>query len=321
MNTRIFVLIVSILGTLSCHAGITFKFAANTIAEDSLKVRMENNISALLTEINRAGLNGSSLNLSGINMEQPARERLIALWSDSHFVCDKPTNISKCLHDFQCYQVRDIPITMNPPKSFYNQSLNRELTVSLNKNGMITGVRFSWEDNEDVNKILTTTKVGAVMEIQMKREILKWIEDLKSFYAEKNIDALDKIINSSFDMLSNRKLYDISTVDNKGDSVRHEVFYNGQNYINHLRKMFEKKNSISVDFDHISVMKHGAKPNIYGVTIHQIIKNDFCNDAGWLFTLWDFNDAEKPQIRISTWQTDEEVTIDGVHTLDDFFVP
>lgn len=324
MNTRILVLIGLILYALPCNAEVTFKFAANSIDASALRTRMENNISALLTEINRAGSNGSSLNFTGINMEQAAKERLIALWNDSRFVCDKPTNISKCLHDFQGFQVRAIPITMKPQNASYNQSLTREIMVSLNKDGVITGVRIAWELNEDVNKILATTGSGGVMETRMKREILKWIEDFKSFYAERNIDAIDKIINSHFNIQNNRRLFNISTVDNKGDSICQEVYYNGyngQNYINRLRKLFEKKDPISVEFDHISVMKHGAKPNIYGVTIHQILNTDFCNDAGWLFALWDFNDAEKPQIHYITWQSDEEVTIDGVYTLDDFFWP
>lgn len=324
MNTRILVLFGLILYALSCIAGVTFKFAANSIDASSLRTRMENNISALLTEINRAGSNGSSLNFTGISMEQAAKERLIALWNDSRFVCDKPTNISKCLHDFQGFQVRAIPITMKPQNASYNKSLTREIMVSLNKDGVITGVRIAWELNEDVNKILATTGRGGVMETRMRREILKWIEDFKSFYAERNIDAIDKIINSSFNIQNNRRLFDISTVDNKSDSIYQKVYYkghNGQNYINRLRKLFEKKDPISVEFDHISVMKHGAIPNIYGMTIHQILNTDFYNDAGWLFALWDFNDADKPQIRYITWQSDEDVTIDGVYTLDDFFVP
>lgn len=189
-----FLFLVGLLYCFTSEAQIKFKFAANSIDASALKIRMENNISDLLTEIDRAGSNGITLNLSGISMEQGAKERLIALWDACRFVCDKSTNISKCLHDFQGYQVRAIPITMKPQDSSYDQSLNRELTVSLNRNGVITGVRPAWELNEDINKILTTTGTGGVMETRMRRELLKWVEDFRCYYNERNIAALEKYI-------------------------------------------------------------------------------------------------------------------------------
>ena len=317
-------LLVSILCCITAEANVTFKFAANSIDASTLKTRMENNISALLTEINRAGSSDSSLNLSGISMEQAAKERLIALWGDSRFICDKSTNISKCLHDFQGFQVRAIPITMKPQNSSYDQSLNRELTVSLNKNGMITGVRLAWELNEDVNKILATTGTGGVMEARMRRELLKWVEDFRCYYNERNISALEKVYSEDALIITGSL---VNQRRNIGDgAVRYEqkVNYKVQDkatYINKLRNQFATKKYLHVEFDHISVMKHGAKPNIYGVTLHQSWKSSGYSDEGWLFLLWDFNDPEKPQIHVRTWQPDQVEAIDGVFTLDDFFIP
>lgn len=316
-------LVAVLLCSLQVHANITFKFAARTIEEGDLKTRMENNISALMSEINRAGSNGDSLNLSGISMEQPAKDRLKALWNDSPFVFEKSTIISKCVQDFQGYQVRAIPVTMKPQNSSYDQTLNRELTISLNKNGEITGVRPTWEKDEDVNKILTTTGAGGIMETRMRREMLKWIEDLKSLYAEKNVDALEEIFSSAISVPYYKTVQDSTTIEGI-DSIGTQVYYNkqtAQNYISQLRSMFVRKKPIDVEFDHISVMKHWARPNIYGVIIHQSLQTDGYNIAGWLFTLWDFNNPEKPKIHVTTWQTDEEVAKDGVFTLEDFFIP
>lgn len=318
------VLVMGLLCCFSSMANVTFRFAANSIDAGSLKTRMENNISALLTEINRAGSNGTSLNLSGINMEDEAKVRLRALWDDSRFVCDKPTNISKCLHDCQGYQVRAIPITMKPQNSSYDQSLNRELTISLNKYGKITGVRPAWELNEDVNKILATTGAGGVMETRMRRELLKWVEDFRCYYNERNIDALDKIYSEDALIITGSV---ITKRSNTGDgAVRYDqkIHYNVQDkptYIARLRKTFDSKKYLHVEFDHISVMKHSAKPNIYGVTLHQIWKSTGYNDDGWLFLLWDFNNPEEPQIHVRTWQPEQAVAQDGVFTLDDFFIP
>jgi hypothetical protein len=321
---KILLLLVGLIFYFTGNASVTFQFAANSIDASALKTRMENNISALLSEINRAGVNGAPLNLSSISMEPCAKERLIALWDDSHFVCDKITNVSKCLHDFQGYQVRAIPITMKPQDSSYDQSLNRELTISLNKHGVITGVRPAWELNEDVNKILATTGTGGVMETRMRRELLKWVEDFRCYYNERNISALEKIYSENALIITGSV---VTQKRNAGDGVvryDQKVNYKVQDkatYLTNLKRQFATKKYIKVEFDHISVMKHGAKANIYGVTLHQTWSTNTYHDEGWLFLLWDFNDPEKPQIHVRTWQPDQVVAKDGVFTLDDFFIP
>lgn len=82
-------LLIAMLSPLAGAANVTFKFAAGTIKAGTLKTRMERNISALLTEIDRAGKSGTALNLTAISMEPQAKARLNALWDDSRFVCDK----------------------------------------------------------------------------------------------------------------------------------------------------------------------------------------------------------------------------------------
>lgn len=312
---------MALLWGLDCAAQVTFKFSAGTIDAGSLKTKMENNISALLTEIDRAGKAGSDLNLSQINMEPAAKTRLSALWEDARFVCDKSSNISKCLNDFQGYQVRAIPITMKPLDSSYEGSLSRELTISLSKAGVITGVRPAWELQEDVSKIMFSP--GGVADTRQRREILKWVEDFRCYYNEKNLQALNQIYSDDALIITGSV---VTQRANKGDGVRLEqnVKYTVQSkeqYINKLSRIFKNNRRVNVEFDHISVVMHGAKKNIYGVTLHQKWQTSSYSDEGWLFLLWDFNDPEQPQIHVRTWQPDQVVANDGVFTLDDFFIP
>lgn len=310
-----------IASSLTAAADVTFKFAANTINEGPLKSKMESSISKLLTEINRAEAAGTDLNLSGIDMEPTAKTRLTALWGDTRFVCDKTTNVSKCLNDFQGYQVRNIHITMKPVDSSYDSSLNRELTVSLNSNGVITGVRPAWELQEDVSMILNSA--AGVTDIRQRREILKWVEDFRCYYNERNINALnqiysdDAIIITGSVMTQRKVTRDDAHLDN---TIKYTVQTKAQ-YIEKLKKIFKNTSRINVKFDHISVMAHNAKPNIYGVTLHQTWQTSGYSDKGWLFLLWDFNDPEKPQIHVRTWQPDQIASQDEVFTLDDFFIP
>lgn len=307
----------------------TFKFSAGTINNGPLKTRMESDISALLTEINRAGNNGTPLNLTDINMEPEAKVRLNALWEEAaHFVCDKQTNISKCLNDFQGYQIRAIPITMKPIDSSYDQSINRELTISLDKNGVITGVRPAWENQEDVSKIMQSS--GGVADTRTRMEILKWVEDFRCYYNEKNIRALNQIYSDDALIITGSVVTQQKIVTQRkkhgdmGIRLEQEIKYTVQSkeqYLNKLTRLFKINSRISVEFDHISVIKHGAKPNIYGVILHQDWKTSTYMDDGWLFLLWDFNDPEKPQIHVRTWQSEQVVAKDGLFSLDDFFIP
>ena len=319
---NIIILIIAILYGFDCSAQVTFKFSAGTIDAGTLKNKMEKNISDLLTEINRAGNSRSSLNLSAINMESAAKARLTALWEDARFVCDKSSNITKCLNDFQGYQVRAIPITMKPIDASYNGSLSRELTISLNKNGVITGVRPAWELQEDVSKIMFSP--GGVADTRQRREILKWVEDFRCYYNERNIKALNQVYSDDALIITGSVVTQRKNGGDMGVRMEQKVNYTVQSkeqYINKLTRIFNNNRRVNVEFDHISVVMHGAKPNIYGVTLHQKWQTSSYSDEGWLFLLWDFNDPEKPQIHVRTWQPDQVVAKDGVFTLDDFFIP
>lgn len=320
---RFLILIIIVFCHLNGMSNVTFKFSAGTIDAGTLKTRMEDNITALLTEINRAGNNGIPLNLTTISMEPEAKVRLNALWDEAaHFVCDNQTNISKCLNDFQGYQIRAIPITMKPVDSSYDQSINRELTISLNKSGVITGVRPAWELQEDISKIMLSP--NGVTDVRQRREILKWVEDFRCYYNERNLKALNQIYSDDALIITGSVVIQRKSYGDTGVRLDQKVKYTLQSkeqYINNLSRIFKNNRRINVEFDHISVVRHGAKPNIYGVTLHQKWHTSSYSDEGWLFLIWDFSDPEKPQIHARTWQPGQVVAKDGVFTLDDFFIP
>lgn len=315
-------LLLAMLCAFGSNAQVTFKFSAGTIDEGSLKNRMENNISALLTEINRAGAAKADLDLTGVSMEEGAKTRLQGLWADSRFVCDKSNNISKCLNDYQGFQLRAIPITMKPYDATYKGNIERELTISLNKMGVITGVRPAWELQEDVSKIMFSP--GGVADTRQRREILKWVEDFRCYYNERNIKALNQIYSDDALIITGSVVTQKKGGDDIGmryDQKTKYVVQSKEEYLKRLSEVFRKNKRLNVEFDHISVVMHGAKPNIYGVTLHQTWESSIYSDEGWLFLLWDFSDRDKPQIHVRTWQPDEIVAKDGVFTLDDFFIP
>ena len=81
--------------------------------------------------------------------------------------------------------------------------------------------------------------------------------------------------------------------------------------------MFQNQQYIDVQLDRISIKRHGAKADFYGVTLHQALKTTGYEDHGWLFMVWDFRDKERPQIPIRVWQPDDQVNEVGVFEMDD----
>ena len=307
---------------LVLSAQVSFKFSANSINQGPLKTKMENNITSLLNAMNKAGKSGSYIDLSSVEMEPEAKNRLLALREDAAFICVDNVNVKRCLEDYQGYQVRNIPVTVKPKDNTYNDSEQRELTVSLNKSGIITGVRLAWELQEDVESMLKGS--SSVSDIRQRREILKWVEDFRSYYNEKNIKSLNQIFSDDALIITGSVVTQKKRQGDSGVQFEETVKYKVQNkeeYLSNLSRVFRNNNKINVAFDHISVMRHGAKPNIYGVTLHQSWKAGAYHDEGWLFLLWDFNDPDHPQIHVRTWQPEQIAAKDGLFTLDDFFIP
>lgn len=287
--------------SINLKSQVRFSFK-DGIGNGPLKEKMESNVSQLLSEINRAGFSNSNINLSNLQMEDEAKSRLEALCQDLNMVCEKVFNQSSCLEDYQGYQIRQIPVITSPKESPQDRSL-RELTISLNKNGIITGVRLAWELEEGVNKIMNNS--SKVSDARERLEILKWVEDFRCYYNEKNIKALrqiyseDALIITGSVVLTQKHSADFSKM------IENNVNYKVQSkeqYLSKLSQIFAANRRINVKFDSIEVRRHGSKPHIYGVTLRQEWQTGSYKDSGWLFLLWDFNNPEYPQIYVRTWQ-------------------
>ncbi len=160
---------------------------------------------------------------------------------------------------------------MKPLDNTYKGELHKELTISFNKQGVITGVRTAI-DNNFYLALLSGGKAN--LDMRMRREILKFVEDFRSYYVEKNIAALDEIFSDDALIITGRviKTMGKSQADGVSQQVKEKVVYSKQNkqqYINNLRALFQSNEYINVDFSDIELMRHGSNPNFYGVKLRQ----------------------------------------------------
>lgn len=290
---------------------IAFHFDPESTSGVSVVAAMESNISNLLSAINVAYIDGEPLSFSGIRIDAAAQKSLNLLWENMRFYCEDDINVSKCLHDFQGIQVRDISITLKPVAECADSlDLERELAVSLTRDGVITGVCIALSNNQ-YKSIMNDGRT--VTDFRERLEILKTIEEMRGYYLSKNIEALTTIYSDSALIVENGFMHASKTDWN--------VPYNEKKgrYLDNLKELFNRGMFVEVHFDRISIVRHHAKRQYIGATLHQTVKDNSQLD-GWLFMLWDFEKTDHPVIHVHTWQFDEDAEKDGVMDLWDFFL-
>lgn len=326
---RFLVLLIAVIATCVINAQ-TIRFAFEGTSADMAsfsKTSAESSISKLLTEINRADKANSSLNLYGINMEENAKTKLRKFWSNMHFSCEDADNIEKCLQDAQGYQVRNIPVTLHPLDNTYHGSVEKTIVISLNKSGQISGVRTAL-DRQDYKKVMETGKV--VTDERQRREILKFVEDFRCYYNQKDTAALRRIFSNDAIIITGSVIMTKSGGD--VNAMTSKIIYKQstrEEYLNKLQGIFNRNKFVDVGFDEITVKRNGAtgKERFYGVTLKQKWHTDRYSDEGYVFLLWEFKDnGEPPVIHVRAWQPDKypdgkPMKEDDILDMNDFFIP
>lgn len=306
---------------------VKFSFDARSTVPAQIKNKVEKSISSLLTEINNAGKANRNLSLGKIQIEYDAKKNLEALWENMHFVLLDNKIVQRCLMDDQGFQVRDIASELRPIDDTFSGDLFCQLVISFNHSGYITGVRTT-RSNETFDP---TTAVG-VTDARRRLEILKFVEDFRCYYIEKNVAALEKIFADDALIITGSVIKQQTMTNLETPAIR--VKYRKEDktqYINRLRtQVFKNNRYIDVKFDRISILRSGTpgKECFYGVTLHQdwsSIRNGDTratadhpsyHDEGWLFLLWEFHDdGTPPVIHVRSWQPDELINT-GVDKID-----
>ena len=274
------------------------------LTDQLLKRRIEHNVSQLLTEISLAGAEGRNLQLSNISMTDNAIRSLSMLWQNLHFVCEDSRIMEHCNTTVNGYQLRNISIKVIPIIEDYDGDLERQLTVSLSSSGKITGARMAMAKHVYTNII----KHGDAVDMARREEILKFVEDFRSHYDEKDLQALDQVFSDDALIITGSVVMRRS---NRGDQPKMspEIVYRTQNkkqYLTRLKQIFAQNKYIKVTFSDPEVVRSKKNPNFFGVTLHQHWKSDRYEDDGYVFLLWEFHESnEPPIIHVRTWQPDK----------------
>lgn len=273
---------------LHAQDAVHFEFSGG-VEDAVLKSKMEQHISALLTAINRAETKNSAIDYSGINIDERAAQSIGMLWNNVHFRVVKNIIEMPCLcvqasnGEVFGYQVRNIAVKMKPFDDTYAGSLNQEVSIHFDSQGVISDFNIMLEPRLSV-KIIEEGKIFNDLDRRMR--ILHWVEQFQNAYFDKNIQFMEDFFREDAFFI-----------------VKEEHSTMGKRqYLANLRRAFSDNSYINVQFDSIMVVRHGSKPNIYGVTLRQCWYSSTCYDEGVIFIIWDFSNEESPKILVRTWQ-------------------
>lgn len=314
--------------TLSFLAGILLAGAQDKvefelvdgISEGALKTRMESQASRLLTAINSAQSASQAVNFSGLDIDDMASHSIAMLWENVHFRTMDDEIVTSCLTlknagRTRGYQVRNIEIEMKPLDSTYTDAKVQEICIDFDTKGRIVDFNLTL----GVNQYMRIMREGVELDdLDRRMQILHYVEQFRNAYNQKDLAFMDAVFSEDALIITGKVIRRIP--NESGIGVRPEIQYSKQSkeqYLQNLKRVFARQGYINVKFDDIKVMRHGANPNFYGVTLIQHWNSSTYSDEGILFLVWDFTNQDQPKIDVRTWQP-METSENEIFTLDSF---
>lgn len=291
------------------------------ISNGSLKTYMENQVSNLLTAINTGEMNNTSVNFKGLDIDEMASHTIATMWGNVHFRTFDDEIVTNCLtlHGnggaVRGYQVRNIEIEMKPIDNTFNEEKVQEICIDFDLKGKIVDFNLTL----GVNQYMRIMREGLELDdLDRRMQILHYVEQFRNAYNQKDINFMNAIFSDDALIITGNV---VRRVPSEGYvALKPEIKYSKyskQQYLNQLRGVFARQGYINVKFDDIKVVRHGANPNFYGVTLIQHWNSSTYSDEGILFLVWDFTRPDEPKIEVRTWQP-METDSSEIFTLNSF---
>ena len=213
----------------------------------------------------------------------------------------------KCMSCEGAVCCRSIPMKF----SFQNnvKTFLENVVFSFDGEGKIDGISFALE-SDSVQDILSKTK----WEDAAKMVLINFLEAYKTSFALKNLEYISSVFSDDALIITGRKVK--RTAIEGGIQLTGEAFeYNRQTkaqYMSNLRRSFNSKEYINLQFSNVSVLKttKGTNSNLYGIQVRQDYYSSNYGDSGYLYLLVDIADHTRPLIYVRTWQPEPDLDVD-----------
>lgn len=293
-----------------------------SIDDNSLKTRMDENASKLLTEINDAFFKGTVPSLAGIGMTADAKSAVLAIWETSPFRCKETEIIDDILklHSGDM-ELRNIRLYMKEADS---TDRNQEGVLVFTKAGVIDNLYLAIETKQ-WKKVME--EGNGVADLRRREIIINFVENFRTAYNRKDASLLSKVFSEDALIITGKVVKVLKTdADYMSQNIPQEkIVYNRQTkseYLSSMRRIFAANSYINIKFEELQVVQHKKYPDYYGVTIKQYWNTTKYHDIGYVFLLIDLSDEENMLIHVRTWQPNmiggREISKDEVFNVGSF---
>lgn len=298
---------------------VNFEFS-DGIEEGILKTKMEQQMSSLLSAINEANAVNADVNFSSINITDDASASLTMTWEQVHFSIEDDDIVDHCISlpgKSGGFRIQNIGVLMNPKEaSGYDGEKRREIYIDFDKTGKIVDFNFTLGMNMYTEILKKGEELG---DLDRRMQIIDWCEHFAKAYCDKNMKFMQTIFSDDAIIITGKMTMQRVHTD-MGMKDQAKVKYVQQTksqYLSNLSRVFASNSYVNVKFEDYTVIRHGAKPNYYGVTLRQKWHTARYSDEGTVFLIWDFTNEEAPRILVRTWQP----TTEKAFKMGDFKLP
>ena len=298
---------------------VNFEFS-DGIEEGILKTKMEQQMSSLLSAINEANAVNADVNFSSIDITDDASASLTMTWEQVHFSIEDDDIVDHCISlpgKSGGFRIQNIGVLMNPKEeSVYYGEKRREIYIDFDKTGKIVDFNFTMGMNMYTEILKKGEELG---DLDRRMQIIDWCEHFAKAYCDKNMKFMQTIFSDDAIIITGKMTMQRVHTD-MGMKDQAKVKYVQQTklqYLSNLSRVFASNSYVNVKFEDYTVIRHGAKPNYYGVTLRQKWHTARYSDEGTVFLIWDFTNEEAPRILVRTWQP----TTEKAFKMGDFKLP
>lgn len=297
-----------------------FKFKSGSLYSKTLQSTIENELSYLFTEFNKASANNTFPTIDGskILIDEAAKQNINSLWNNSPFYCIDSkidiipiTKMNGTNHIF----INGIRVVLKNNKDKIEEA---ELEIEC-KYGKIMYFCFTLK-----NTILL--KINHLSETDSCR--IAFIEDflmnVKNYYCTKNIKEIEKVYSEDAIIITG-KVLERKAINSDGIVVYNTKSYTycqytKKEYLLNLTNCFNLNEYVKVDFDSIEISKpiYSQDSRLLTLRLKQFWNSTTYSDIGYLFLVIQFydNPIYPPKISVRTWFQERDLLTHKINKSD-----
>ncbi|MCM1489696.1 MAG: LPP20 family lipoprotein [Muribaculum sp.] len=210
---------------------------------------------------------------------------------------------------YSFYPFRNEVVCRSVPMSFTfsgGRKFTEDVTFTFNSEHKIEGLAFGLGS---IARRDIFAKEGSAWTDDKKMVIVNFLENYRTAFALKEQDYIESIFDDNAVIIVGHVTKRLEKVTGGGDAVgfasKEQVTYaekSKREYMEQLRRCFASQEFINVRFTDTDVERSGVGGDTYAIQLKQDYVSQTYGDQGYLFLFIDFNDADRPQIHIRTWQ-------------------